>query len=833
MTYRLPRTILPSAYHVEIHPDLDGHAFNGLVTAACTVAEPTSELRCNVADLELSQVTIDGDAADWSIDEESEQLVVDLGSEREPGPITFAAQFKGPLNDALKGFYRSTFTDDDGTEHTIATTQFQSTDARRAFPCWDEPDMKATFAVTLVVDPELTAVSNGAEISRTDRNDGKVAIKFAETMKMSTYLVAFVIGPLEVSEPAYHRDVPIRIVHRPGQGHLTAFALETAVHALAYFEEYYGIPYPSDKLDMIALPDFAMGAMENLGCVTYREILLLVDPDTATQPELQNVADVINHELAHMWFGDLVTMGWWNGIWLNEAFATFMEMKATDDFRPEWMRWTGFGISRSAAFDIDSLEATRPIEFPVHSPEDAEAMFDLLTYEKGAAVVRMLEQWLGEEPFREGIRTYLERHAYGNTETHHLWEALEEVSGRPVTAAMETWIFQGGYPVIEADGTHLHQCRFTYTGEGDAQKWTVPVQVRTNDGQVHTVELHDESTEFAFAPEDVATYNHSGNGFFRVKVPSERLVAIGTEGVADLAPVERFGLLDDSWALTLAGDIELSDYLALLSGYRDESDVSVWQKLISSLSFIDHVANSEDRPQLGERTESLISAARAILGDAPAADESARTSQLRGTLFSAAGMLTADESETRSTAISQAREILAAESPDAELRSAAVKIVAANGTDGDFAAFKEGFESAETPQEEIRNLYALPGFPGRSHIDTVVQMALGEEIRTQNAPFVLAQALMNRDHGPAVWTSIQENWDVINEKFPSNTIVRMLTGVRWLTAADEVASVEAFFADKELPQGQKQLDQHLERLRVNAAFRERVQADLGAGLAHR
>ena len=209
--------------------------------------------------------------------------------------------------------------------------------------------------------------------------------------------------------------------------------------------------------------------MENLGCVTYREILLLVDPDTATQPELQNVADVVNHELAHMWFGDLVTMSWWNGIWLNEAFATFMEMKATDAFRPEWMRWTGFGISRSAAFDIDSLEATRPIEFPVHSPEDAEAMFDLLIYEKGAAVVRMLEQWLGEETFREGIRAYLQRHAYSNTETHHLWEALEEISGRPVTTAMETWIFQGGYPVIEADDTHLHQCRFTYTGEGTPQ----------------------------------------------------------------------------------------------------------------------------------------------------------------------------------------------------------------------------------------------------------------------------------------------------------------------------------------------------------------------------
>ena len=436
MAYRLPRSILPSTYAVTIQPDLAAHSFTGAVTATCEVIEATSELRCNVADLTLSNVMIDGSPVEFSLDLESEQLVIDLGGERAPGAIEFSASFAGELNDALKGFYRSTFTDDDGTEHTIATTQFQSTDARRAFPCWDEPDMKATFDVTLVVDPQFTAVSNGEELSRTDRDDGLVEVRFAETMKMSTYLVAFVVGPLEISEPAYHGEVPIRIVHRPGQGHLTGFALEVAVHALAYYEEYYGIAYPTDKLDMIALPDFAMGAMENLGCVTYREILLLVDPDAATQPELQNVADVINHELAHMWFGDLVTMGWWNGIWLNEAFATFMEMKATDDFRPEWKRWTSFGISRSAAFDIDSLEATRPIEFPVVSPEDAEGMFDLLTYEKGAAVVRMLEQWLGEETFRDGIRHYLTTHAYGNTETHHLWDSLEHISGRPVTAAM-------------------------------------------------------------------------------------------------------------------------------------------------------------------------------------------------------------------------------------------------------------------------------------------------------------------------------------------------------------------------------------------------------------
>ena len=830
MTFRLPRTILPSNYDIEISPDLDQHRFAGTVRVAAEVFEATSELRCNVADLELSDVTIDGVEVPFSVDTETEQLIIDLGTERDPGAIVFAASFAGELNDTLKGFYRSTFTDDAGVEHTIGTTQFQSTDARRAFPCWDEPDMKATFDITLRVDPKFTAVSNGAEVERTTLDDGGVAVRFATTMKMSTYLVAFVVGPLEISETRYAGDVPVRIVHRPGKGHLTRFALDVAVAALTYFEEYYGIAYPTDKLDMIALPDFAMGAMENLGCVTYREILLLVDPDSATQPELQNVADVINHELAHMWFGDLVTMGWWNGIWLNEAFATFMEMKATDNFRPEWQRWTSFGISRSAAFDIDSLVSTRPIEFPVISPADAEAMFDLLTYEKGAAVVRMLEQWLGEDTFRDGIRHYLDTHAYGNTETHHLWDALEATAGRPVTAAMETWIFQGGYPVIEVEGEHICQRRFTYNGQGEPAKWSVPVQVRDNAGAVTVVELHDDRVELPVNAADLVTFNNAGNGFYRVKLDDDRLAEIGLRGVGDLEAVERFGLLDDTWTLTLAGETELAAFLALLSGYADEDDVSVWQRITGTLGFIDHVAAAEDRPALGHFVDELISPSRARLGTSPVPGEPDRTSQLRGTLLNAAGTMSTVGSPTRSEAIDLSRAILAMDSPDAELRSAAVKVVAANGTDEDFATFRAGFESANDPQAEIRNLYALPAFPKASQIQTVIDMALDGSIRSQNAPFVLAQALMNRDHGPMVWQQVKASWDQIGEQFPANTIVRLLVGIRWLTNAETSADVAEFFAGREMPQGQKQVDQHLERLAVNAAFRSRVATSLGATL---
>ena len=300
-------------------------------------------------------------------------------------------------------------------------------------------------------------------------------------MKMSTYLVAFVVGPLAVTDPVDVDGVPLRVIAPPERLHLADFSLKVGAAALRYFSDFFGVPYPGGKLDLVAIPDFAFGAMENLGCVTFRETALLVDPATGSQLDLQRVADVVNHEIAHMWFGDLVTMKWWNGIWLNEAFATFMEIKATDDQFPEWDRWTSFGLERGAAFQVDSLAATRPVEYPVESPAEAEGMFDVLTYQKGCAVMRMLEQYVGEDAFREGLRLYMRRHAYGNTETADLWNALEEASGDPVRAVMDSWILQGGYPVVTAslssDRTTLHveQERFRFLSDDEGALWEVPL----------------------------------------------------------------------------------------------------------------------------------------------------------------------------------------------------------------------------------------------------------------------------------------------------------------------------------------------------------------------
>jgi puromycin-sensitive aminopeptidase len=696
------------------------------------------------------------------------------------------------------------------------------------------------FAVALVVPDDLAALSNARQIDRSPRDGGKVAVRFADTMRMSTYLVAFIVGPLEVTEPVDVNNTPLRVAYPRGKGHLTDYAVEVGRFALDFFADYYGIVYPGDKLDLVAVPDFAFGAMENLGCVTFREVLLLVDPGDVTQPELQNITDVIAHELAHMWFGDLVTMKWWNGIWLNEAFATFMEMLATDAFRPEWNRWTTFGLSRTAAFDVDSLKSTRPIEYPVESPEDAEGMFDILTYEKGAAVVRMLEQFLEPDRFREGIRLYLAKHQYENTETTDLWDAIEEATGEPVRRIMDTWIFQGGFPMIDVDlvddgGTiRLTQERFGYAGdlgEGDedlddlaASRWAVPIILTIAMNGVTTVErvlLDGDSVDIPVVEEiDWVLVNTEGTGFYRVRYAPDLRTALASRAQDALSPIERYGLIDDAWAAVLAADLTGPDFLEFIDAFADESDLSVWQRIVGALGSIDRLLDGDTRARLQARVRTLVQPAFDRLGGDVVPGESDRDRELRGVLLETLGVLGDD-----GVAQARARELYALDSAggevDPSLLAAAVRIVASTGGAEDFADFERRFEQAGTPQEELRFLSALADFDDPELMRRVLSMSITDRVRTQNAPYLLRRALTNREQGKLAWFFVQDEWNAINERFPSNSIARMLEGIRSLSTPDIAPEVFVFFESHEVPQGDKTLAQHLERLEVNVALRAR------------
>jgi puromycin-sensitive aminopeptidase len=861
--YRLDGPIRPVRYELTLEPDLEAATFAGEVLISVLVTAPTDTIACNALDLDILAAELtegplfDGAAlgvTGVALDAETERVTFTLERTLLPGEAHLRVRFNGQLNDKLRGFYRSTFTDTDGVEQVIATTQFEATDARRAFPCWDEPDHKASFAISLIVDEDLFAVSNASELSRVPAPDriGKHLVRFAETIVMSTYLVAFVVGPLEATAPIDVDGTPMRVIYPKGKGHLTDFALEVGAFCLRHFTNYYGIPYPGDKLDLVAVPDFAFGAMENLGCVTFREILLLVDPATTTQAELLNVTDVINHELAHMWFGDLVTMKWWNGIWLNEAFATFMEMHATDAFRPQWDRWTTFGLSRTAAFDTDSLTNTRPIEYPVISPADAEGMFDILTYEKGAAVVRMLEQYLGEDQFRTGIRQYLAEHAYGTTETTDLWDAIESATGEPVRRIMDSWIFQGGFPVISVDIVNdgrtlrLSQHRFGYAGDlgdgespipahDDAAQWIVPLifsQRSATDGVItfERVLLDQPSIDIDLIEPATWIYvNTESTGFYRARYAPDLRAALVTHAQTDLSAIERYGLIDDIWASVLAGDLEAHDFLDVAEAFREETDLSVWQRIIAGLTALDRIVDGDGRAALHTRVRGLINPAYEELGPEPRPEDSDRDRALRGVLFEALGVLGASiDVRSRAHVILD----IGALEPDPALVAASVNIVAATGTSADFDEFIRRMKNAPTPQEELRYLGALADFPDPELIARLVRMTLTDEVRSQNAPLLLRRALSNRDAGEIAWFFVSSEWEAITTRLPSNSIARFLEGIRGLSKLGTAAEVMAFFETHEVPQGDKILAQHLERLEVNVALRQRESERLARRLLH-
>jgi puromycin-sensitive aminopeptidase len=527
--YRLPRHVIPTRYDLRLEPDLTTATFVGRVTITMTVKQATKTILLNAVDLVIQSAVVEdlnGQQFEARIELEPKTQRAGLSFRKpiQPGEWRLHLSFHGKLNDQLRGFYRSTYKDTSGITQTLAATQFEATDARRAFPCWDEPDCKAVFATTLVIDPHLTAVSNTSIVSETNENHRKV-VRFADTIKMSSYLVAFVVGRLEATEAVWVGKTPVRLWTVPGKQPLTPFGQDTAAASLNFFQNYYGMPYPGDKLDLLAIPDFASGAMENLGAITFRETALLVDQRTGTHAELERVADVVAHENAHMWFGDLVTMSWWNGLWLNEAFATFMEMLAVDAWKPEWKRWESFSVARAAAFSVDGLVSTRPIEYPVHAPKDADAMFDILTYEKGASVLRMLEQHIGPTVFRDGVRQYLRAHAHGNADTKDLWTALGTVAHQPVPELMNGWIFQPGFPLVTADlrdkELRLSQQRFTYLQQEPTaeQLWQIPVQIRLaiGDRTEHRRLLLTERETSIGIPAGVTSVfvNEGGHGFYR------------------------------------------------------------------------------------------------------------------------------------------------------------------------------------------------------------------------------------------------------------------------------------------------------------------------------
>ncbi|OQW36756.1 MAG: hypothetical protein A4E19_21245 [Nitrospira sp. SG-bin1] len=844
--YRLPRHVIPTRYDLRLEPDLATGRFAGQATVLISVKHATRTILLNAVDLTIQSAVVErpnrqSRKASIEVEQQTQRARLSFQETIDPGEWKLAVSFEGTLNDQLRGFYRSTYKDASGATHTLAATQFEATDARRAFPCWDEPDFKAVFAATLVIDPRLTAVSNTTVVAESMENNKKV-VRFADSIIMSTYLVAFIVGRMEATKPIYVGKTPLRLWTIPGKQALTPFGQDIAVASLKFFEDYYGVPYPGDKLDLLAIPDFASGAMENLGAITFRETALLVDQRSGTHAELERVADVVAHENAHMWFGDLVTMSWWNGLWLNEAFATFMEMLAVDAWKPEWKRWETFCVARAAAFAFDGLMSTRPIEFPVQAPKDADAMFDILTYEKGASVLRMLEQYIGPIMFRNGVRQYLRTHAYGNADTKDLWTALGSVAHQPVPELMNGWIFQPGFPLLTADmrggELRLSQQRFTYLKQEPApeQLWQVPVQIRLTIGErtEHRRLLLTEHETTIELPVGVTSIlvNEGGHGFYRVRHRGGLLRQLLDQGLDRLAAIERFNLISDAWATTMAGLTPLSEYLQLTARFRDERDRNVWTVVLDSLSFLNRIVTPSDRAALEALVRDRVRPAVEELGWDPTPGESDLVRQLRGDLIGALGKLGNDPLTQQQAAERYQRYRADPTTADANVVPALVAILAHIGDEARYNEFSERFRTARTPQEERRYLFSLAAFQLSTLLGRTLARTINGEIRTQDAPFIVAATMMSVYGRELSWEFVKANWDQMDRLFPKQGLRRMCGGIVGLATPDLEHDVRAFFAARKIDLGGKTLDQYLEQLRVAVAIREREGRTIQTTLAN-
>ncbi len=524
-------------------------------------------------------------------------------------------------------------------------------------------------------------------------------------------------------------------------------------------------------------------------------------------------------------------MGWWNGIWLNEAFATFMEIMACDAYKPEWERWVSFGLERTVAFETDSLETTRTVEFEVRSPEDCEGMFDVLTYQKGGALLRMLQQYLGEDAFRSGVNHYLRKHSYQNTETSDLWDAIEEATGEPARRLMDSWIWQAGYPLVTAtlQGSEvvLRQQRFGFTdaAASDPAVWVVPVHVAQRDGGALTLSKHlleaDEVRVGLLSAGAAVVVNAEGPGFFRVAYDDALLQRLQGPALTELTTLERYNLVDDTWAAVVAGRADAATFLHFAEGFAGETEYAVWQALSTGLIGCGRLVDGAARESFRARVRALAAPALDRLGWAPADDEDDLTGKLRGLLISLVAVLGQDEA-----AVVRARSLFEQgdadpSSVDPEVYAAATRVVATTGGATEYERFLNGFRHGATPQEQLRFLYALAEFDDAELIERTVEFAFSGEVKSQNAPFLLQRCIAQREHGALAWRLLRQRWDEANRRFPTNTIVRMIDSVKTLNRKEDELDVQGFFSEHPIPQGANTLAQILERQRVNVALRER------------
>ena len=830
----LGRNVIPENYKLTMDPNLKTFTFKGHVVISVNVKNPTRQIRLNSKELKIISASIASNGKDYAAkakaDKKENVLTLSFGKAVK-GRAQITIDFEGKNNDEMYGLYRSKYPYK-GKDGYILTTQFESTDARSAFPCFDEPEFKATFDLELIIDRDLSALSNMPIKGESSFNEKK-KITFNTTFRMSTYLLYIGIGKFEFLEGRLGKR-SVRVVTVPGKIAYAGMALDFTKKFLAYYEGYFGVKYPLPKLDMIAVPDFAAGAMENWGAITFREVEILGNEKITSVVMKRRIAEVIAHELAHQWFGDLVTMAWWDDLWLNESFATFMAYKAVDHVFPEWQMGTQYFIETvGTAFAMDQLKTTHPISVHVNEPSEINEIFDNISYDKGGSILSMLEDYVGEETFRKGLNIYLKKHKYGNATKYDLWGAIQQVansSGKNVSRVASYWIDNPGYPMVDVklggNGILLEQNRFLLADGKGAGTWPIPLHYKTESGQGYML-MSGKNDSISMEKGSYVKLNYLQKGLYRVRYPDKILNSLGELVKAKkIGPLDAWGIENDLYALVRSCKVPLNTYLDFIERYCFDSgyplNFSVSGHLYG-LSVLLHGTAPYSRIM-----KLIISYHKRILSktgwETRSSDDDV-TIMLRSVAIRSLG--TAGEKETVSRAKAMFKDYAEkGKAIETNIRSAVYAINAWTGDEWTFDKFAELYKKVELPEERLKLLSALGNFGSPSLAKKGLSLTLSKYVRLQDSPSIPSVSSSNYVGKELIWAWTKKNWKTLARRCRAQMMLSSFVGDLGIISDRKTRNeIKRFFANPKNMKNEikRELAQTLERIDANIRF-EKLQA---------
>ena len=832
--------VVPVNYNLVFDPDLTKFIFLGKESITVNCKKSTKKITMNCAEIKIISCFVESKGktikSQTKTDAKKEQLQINL-QESIKGDAKIIIEFEGILNDRLLGFYRSQYKQGGKTKY-LATTQFEAADARRAFPCWDEPEAKATFEISIIADNKFSAISNMPVKSKRKVSTNKTLYNFEKTPIVSTYLIYLGVGEFEYLTGKIGK-IHLRVVTTKGNKKKGKFSLELGKKLLASYEKYFGIKYPLPKLDLIAVPDFAAGAMENWGAITFRETILLYDPKTSSTRTKQFIAEVISHEIAHQWFGNLVTMKWWNDLWLNESFATFMATKFVDKFYPEWDLWNQFvEDAMNVAMGLDSLKTTHPIDVKVNSPAEIREIFDAISYDKGGCVLRMLEHYVGEPNFQKGLKKYLFDFKYKNAEGNDLWNAIGKASKMPVTSMVNTWLRQPGFPLVEitqdANNLKLKQKRYLLEYDKKFSKglWSIPLSLGLK--KEITKKLFSKKSMTLKLPKNTLGFvaNHGRKGFYRVKY--DEGILLDLKMLVDqkqLSPIDRWAIQNDLFSLCVSGDEQVRNYLDFSDAYLQEdsylASVNVAHNL-ASLYF--RAFNEKFSFEIRDYAINYFRQLLYNLGWDPKKSDKHTDALLRGFVISVLGKMNDDE-VTQEALKRYAKFLKSPNSLSPDLIEPICSIAAWNGNEKTHSQLVKLYKNAKTMEEKLRFLGTMCGFKDTKLLKKSLDFSQTPAVRSQNMQLPIMKVAANPYGDKVLWPWLKKNWKKLNKKVGHGNPLfnRIVASISSVVDDSMIKDVKQFFKDNPTPGTERTQSQTIERVRINSRFLKNMKKEFSNG----